>query len=147
MPSLPARKARAVEVALRSGTKKAIRRLPANGLLLRVFGLRSGDLAAGLPLREQHLSLLQRLKIDPRRKIEVIIDKAVGQQEILLHTQAVDDVVIQAQLQARQAARAARDFERADAIRDQLTAAGIAIEDTASGPRWSLVRRTVGGEA
>ena len=57
------------------------------------------------------------------------------------------DALIQAQLQARQAARAARDFERADAIRDQLTAAGIAIEDTASGPRWSLVRRTVGGEA
>jgi cysteinyl-tRNA synthetase len=30
----------------------------------------------------------------------------------------------------------------ADQIRDQLTAAGIAVEDTSSGARWSLVRRT-----
>jgi cysteinyl-tRNA synthetase len=30
--------------------------------------------------------------------------------------------------------------ERADAIRDQLAEAGIAVEDTASGARWTLVR-------
>ena len=52
------------------------------------------------------------------------------------------DVLIAAQLEARQAARAARDFAAADAIRDQLTSAGIAIEDTPSGARWSLARRT-----
>lgn len=39
----------------------------------------------------------------------------------------------------RETARAARDFERADAIRDRLAAAGIAIEDGPSGTRW---RRT-----
>ncbi|WP_411284526.1 cysteine--tRNA ligase [Lapillicoccus sp.] len=52
------------------------------------------------------------------------------------------DVLIAAQLGARQAARAARDFAAADAIRDQLTSAGIAVEDTPSGARWSLARRT-----
>ena len=52
------------------------------------------------------------------------------------------DVLIAAQLEARQAARAARDFAAADAIRDQLTSAGIAVEDTPSGARWSLARRT-----
>ncbi|MGB8022518.1 MAG: cysteine--tRNA ligase [Candidatus Nanopelagicales bacterium] len=41
-------------------------------------------------------------------------------------------------LAARQAARAARDFAAADAVRDSLKAAGILIEDTPSGPRWSL---------
>jgi cysteinyl-tRNA synthetase len=50
------------------------------------------------------------------------------------------DSLVQAQLAARQSARSARDFAAADAIRDQLTAAGIAIEDTPSGPRWSLSR-------
>jgi len=52
------------------------------------------------------------------------------------------DVLITAQLQARQAARAARDFTTADSIRDQLTSAGIAIEDTPSGSRWALARRS-----
>ena len=32
----------------------------------------------------------------------------------------------------------------ADAIRDELTEAGIAIEDTPSGPRWSLLRTNEG---
>ena len=41
-------------------------------------------------------------------------------------------------LAERTRARQARDFARADAIRDQLTAAGVAIEDTADGPTWTL---------
>ncbi len=41
----------------------------------------------------------------------------------------------------RQEARAARDFERADAIRDQLTEAGWMVEDSADGP----VVRSLGG--
>ncbi|WP_375000557.1 cysteine--tRNA ligase [Aeromicrobium sp. CTD01-1L150] len=41
-------------------------------------------------------------------------------------------------LQQRQEARAAKDFATADRVRDQLGAAGIEIEDTAQGPRWSV---------
>jgi cysteinyl-tRNA synthetase len=41
-------------------------------------------------------------------------------------------------LAERSRARAERDFARADAIRDQLTAAGVALEDTADGPTWTL---------
>ncbi len=36
----------------------------------------------------------------------------------------------------REAARKARDFARADAVRDELAAEGITIEDTPEGPRW-----------
>jgi cysteinyl-tRNA synthetase len=42
---------------------------------------------------------------------------------------------INALLEARQAARKARDFKRADAVRDELKAKGWIIEDTPKGPR------------
>jgi cysteinyl-tRNA synthetase len=38
----------------------------------------------------------------------------------------------------RQIARETRDFSAADRIRDELVAAGISIEDTPSGPHWSI---------
>ncbi len=48
------------------------------------------------------------------------------------------DVLVEAQLEARAAARGARDFSAADAIRDRLVTAGIAVEDSPTGSRWSL---------
>jgi cysteinyl-tRNA synthetase len=50
------------------------------------------------------------------------------------------DVMVQERVAARSKARSARDYATADAIRDQLAEAGIAVEDTASGARWTLVR-------
>jgi cysteinyl-tRNA synthetase len=38
----------------------------------------------------------------------------------------------------RQEARKSRDFARADALRDSLLDAGIAVEDTPDGPQWTL---------
>jgi cysteinyl-tRNA synthetase len=52
----------------------------------------------------------------------------------------VDAAHIEDLLQQRQAARAARDFARADAIRDELAAMHIAIEDSAQGTRWSVAK-------
>ena len=43
---------------------------------------------------------------------------------------------IEALLEKRQAARAARDFAAADAIRDELSGAGIQIEDGPEGTTW-----------
>lgn len=48
------------------------------------------------------------------------------------------EALVSSQLQARQQARAERNFALADQIRDNLTAAGIVVEDTAQGPRWSV---------
>ncbi|MBA2390471.1 MAG: cysteine--tRNA ligase [Geodermatophilaceae bacterium] len=50
----------------------------------------------------------------------------------------VVDSLVQVVLEQRAAARARQDYAGADAIRDQLAAAGIVVEDTASGPRWSV---------
>jgi len=52
------------------------------------------------------------------------------------------DALVNDRIEARAAARAARDFTAADQIRNKLTTAGIAVEDTSSGARWSLARRT-----
>lgn len=49
---------------------------------------------------------------------------------------AGDDARIQALVEEREASRKARDFARADAIRDQLAAEGVLLEDTAAGVRW-----------
>ncbi len=48
------------------------------------------------------------------------------------------DVLITALLEDRAQARADKDWGRADAIRDRIKAAGIEIEDTPSGPKWSI---------
>jgi cysteinyl-tRNA synthetase len=47
-----------------------------------------------------------------------------------------DDVRIQSLVNERDAAKRARDFIRADAIRRQLAEEGVLLEDTAQGVRW-----------
>jgi cysteinyl-tRNA synthetase len=53
-------------------------------------------------------------------------------------TEQALDVLIRALLDQRRAAREAKDFAAADAVRDQLAAAGVEVEDTPQGPRWSV---------
>jgi cysteinyl-tRNA synthetase len=50
----------------------------------------------------------------------------------------VVDALVHVALEQRAAARARKDFAAADAIRDQLSEAGVLVEDTAAGPRWTL---------
>ena len=45
-------------------------------------------------------------------------------------------VLVDQLLDQRQAARAQKDFATSDAIRDQLAAAGVVVEDRPEGPRW-----------
>jgi cysteinyl-tRNA synthetase len=51
---------------------------------------------------------------------------------------AVVDSLVSLALAQRQAARLRKDYPAADDVRDQLTAAGVQVEDTPSGARWSL---------
>lgn len=48
------------------------------------------------------------------------------------------DTLVAFVLQQREVARQRKDYAASDAIRDQLVAAGVTLEDTASGTRWSL---------
>jgi cysteinyl-tRNA synthetase len=50
---------------------------------------------------------------------------------------AAMDGLIKLALDQREAARARKDFAGADAIRDQIAALGVVVEDTPNGPRWS----------
>jgi cysteinyl-tRNA synthetase len=58
---------------------------------------------------------------------------------ILVRDKSLDDdlaAYVEEQIAARQAARKARDFAKADAIRDELKARGIILEDTREGVKW-----------
>jgi cysteinyl-tRNA synthetase len=57
---------------------------------------------------------------------------------------AAVDTLVAGLLQERSAARAEKDWGRADAIRDRIAAAGIAIEDTPEGPKWTLAETVEG---
>jgi cysteinyl-tRNA synthetase len=50
----------------------------------------------------------------------------------------VVDSLVNLALEQRAAARDRKDWATADAVRDQLKAAGIVVEDTPTGPRWTV---------
>jgi cysteinyl-tRNA synthetase len=79
-------------------------------------------------------AMLGVLGLDP---LDPQWSEAGGSDERLV--KATDGLVALA-LEQRQSARARKDFAAADAIRDQLTALGVTVEDTPQGPRWELSR-------
>jgi cysteinyl-tRNA synthetase len=48
------------------------------------------------------------------------------------------DGLLSQQIQARSAAKEAKNFATADAIRDGLKELGVTLEDSAEGVRWSF---------
>jgi cysteinyl-tRNA synthetase len=48
----------------------------------------------------------------------------------------LSDAAIEARIEEMKAARSARDFKKSDAIRNELTEAGILIEISKGGIRW-----------
>jgi cysteinyl-tRNA synthetase len=53
-----------------------------------------------------------------------------------LKSDAISDADVDALIQERTQAKKSRNFKRSDEIRDQLTTAGIILEDTKDGVRW-----------
>jgi cysteinyl-tRNA synthetase len=53
-----------------------------------------------------------------------------------VQTGAISDADVDALIQERTQAKKSKNFKRSDEIRDQLTAAGIVLEDTKDGVRW-----------
>jgi cysteinyl-tRNA synthetase len=48
---------------------------------------------------------------------------------------------VEAKIRERTDARSARDFKRADEIRDELAQRGVVLEDGAGGTRWKVIKR------
>jgi cysteinyl-tRNA synthetase len=90
--------------------------------------LAAGDLEAVRGALSAVLTMTGILGIDPTQW------GARGTSELT----SVVDALVQVTIQQRTAARERKDYAAADAIRDQLAAAGVLVEDTPSGPRWEL---------
>jgi cysteinyl-tRNA synthetase len=70
-----------------------------------------------------------------------VLDRVLGVFDILPSGVKADTGLadwVEGKLADRQAARRARDFGRADAIREELLARGIELEDTPAGTRWKV---------
>ena len=81
---------------------------------------------------------------DARRATELLrdLDSVLG---VLPDLEASIDAESAALLEARAAARAARDWAASDRLRDELAARGIAVEDTRDGQRWRRLSESVHG--
>jgi len=95
--------------------------------------LAAGDVAAAAQAAVSVQAMLDVLGVDPYAEPWADSD---GSDDDALRG-AIDHLVA-GLLADRADARAAKDWARADAIRDQLKNAGIVVDDTSGGARWSL---------
>ena len=110
-----------------------------------VLALISGWLRAGnTAISEANTSSILEFASKIRGALEVLgcdpIDAAftANQASVSSNKKDILDGLITGLLQEREEARARKDFASADRIRDRISTLGITIEDTASGPRWSI---------
>ncbi|MCW2868003.1 MAG: cysS [Marmoricola sp.] len=93
--------------------------------------LASGDAAGARERAGEVRAMLGVLGLDPRSE-QWDTTGAGGD------LTGVVDALVRGLLEQRAEARASKDFATADAIRDRIKAAGIEIEDTPDGARWSV---------
>jgi len=108
-------------------------------------GLRKGDVPALLSALSQFDAIFAVLNDDDAAKMQQIADwaKSEGREDQispglrdLLRSGELSDEQVEQKIEQMKAARAARDFNASDAIRAELTAQGILIEQTKEGVRW-----------
>ncbi|MFZ0833422.1 MAG: cysteine--tRNA ligase [Mycobacterium sp.] len=94
--------------------------------------LEAGDHDTALARASEIRSMMSVLGCDP-------LDERWESRDETSAALAAVDVLVHAELERREAARAQRDWALADDIRDRLKKAGIEVTDTADGPQWSLI--------
>jgi cysteinyl-tRNA synthetase len=92
--------------------------------------LDDGDLAAVATARSQVVAMAQVLGINP-------LDPRWGSDRSEPAVAALS-ALVEKLIEDRNTARTAKDFAVADRIRDELSAAGITVEDDSTGSHWSL---------
>jgi cysteinyl-tRNA synthetase len=100
--------------------------------------LREGDKAPVLEALRQFDEIFAVLEDNDAEKIRAATEWA-KQHGITVEAAAaegISDEEVNRLIEERNAAKKARDFARSDAIRKQLTDAGIVVEDTKDGIRW-----------
>jgi cysteinyl-tRNA synthetase len=101
--------------------------------------LKQDDKAPLLAALQQFDEVFAVLKDDDADKIARVVAwaKAHGVLEgSAISADAISDADVERLIAERNAAKKARDFAKSDAIRKQLTEAGIIVEDTKDGIRW-----------
>jgi cysteinyl-tRNA synthetase len=93
--------------------------------------LAAGDAAGATKHAAEVRAMLWVLGLDPLAEPWVSGGAGGDLREVI-------DALVSVTLRQRQAARGRKDYAAADAIRDELTAAGVVVEDTPNGPRWEL---------
>jgi cysteinyl-tRNA synthetase len=107
--------------------------------------LKKDDVAPLLGALERFDEIFAVLRDDDAPKMKAILEwaKTEGRekdvsQELLevVGTQSLPDAAIETRIAEMEAARRARDFKASDAIRAELTSAGLLVEITKDGVRW-----------
>ena len=100
--------------------------------------LRQDDKAPLLDALRQFDEIFAVIKDDDAEKMARAAEwaNAHGLQADGLSASSISDADVERLIGERTAAKKARDFAKADAIRNQLTQAGILVEDTKDGIRW-----------
>jgi cysteinyl-tRNA synthetase len=107
--------------------------------------LRRDDVRDLLAALDKFDEIFAVIKDDDAPKMKSILEwaKTSGREKNIspallqtLSASALADAEIESKLAEMKAARKAGDFKRSDAIRAELTAAGIIVEQTKEGARW-----------
>src|SRR5579884_1799179 len=101
--------------------------------------LREGDKAPLPEALQQFDEVFAILKDDDAEKIKTIMEWAKSHgllKDAEVSADVMSDAMVNQLMEERNAAKKARDFARSDAIRKQLSNAGIVVEDTKDGIRW-----------